>query len=108
VSHSEPLTIGAEQGAIGLILYVALVVLALIVLLGRARASVGAAAVAACFVAILVHSLGYADFTVDPTTWALLGVGVALLRQNAAEATEQPAVAGTPAPRPRDPRPAAA
>ena len=37
-SHSEPLTVGAEQGAIGLIVYVALVVLALIVLLGRSQA----------------------------------------------------------------------
>ncbi len=106
-SHSEPLTVGAEQGAIGLIVYAALVVLALIVLLGAARGSVGAAAVAACFVAIFVHSLGYADFTVDPATWALLGVGVALRRRRAA-GSEVPAAAGTPAPQPRDPRPATA
>jgi hypothetical protein len=81
-------------------------VLALVVLLSGARASVGAAAVAACFVAIFVHSLGYADFTVDPATWALLGVGVALRRRRAA-GSEVPVVGGAPAP-PRDPRPAAA
>ena len=106
-SHSEPLTVGAEQGAIGLIVYAALVVLALIVLLSGARASVGAAAVAACFVAIFVHSLGYADFTVDPATWALLGVGVALRRRRVA-GSEVPVTGGVPAPKPPDPRPAPA
>jgi O-antigen ligase len=106
-SHSEPLTVGAEQGFIGLVVYAALVVLALIVLLTGARGSPGAAAIAACFVAIFVHSLGYADFTVDPATWALLGVGVALRRRRVAGA-DVPLVGGEPAPQPRDPRPAAA
>ena len=106
-SHSEPLTVGAEQGAIGFVVYVALVVLALIVLLSGARGSPGAAAIAACFVAIVVHSLGYADFTVDPATWALLGVGVALRRKRVS-GSEVPLAGGTPAPPPRDPRPAAA
>jgi hypothetical protein len=36
------------------------------------------AAVAACMVAMLVHSLGYAGFAIDPATWALLALGVAL------------------------------
>jgi len=106
-SHSEPLTVGAEQGFIGLVVYAALVVLALIVLLSGARGSPGAAAIAACFVAIFVHSLGYADFTVDPATWALLGVGVALRRRRVA-GSEVPLVGGKPEPQPRDPRPAAA
>jgi O-antigen ligase len=107
VSHSEPLTVGAEQGAIGLVVYAALVVLSLLVLLPGARESLAATAVAACFVALVVHSLGYADFSVDPAMWALLGVGVALrLRRRVG--------AGVPAPQPagdaaaRDPRPATA
>jgi O-antigen ligase len=107
VSHSEPLTVGAEQGAIGLVVYAALVVLGLIVLLDGARESLAGTAVAACFVALFVHSLGYADFTVDPATWALLGVGVALrLRRRAGAEVPLPDRAGeAPA---RDPRPATA
>jgi O-antigen ligase len=92
VSHSEPLTVGAEQGAIGLVVYGALVVLGLAVLLGRARESLAATAVAACFVALIVHSLGYADFSVDPAMWALLGVGIALrLRRRAGAEVHAPA-----------------
>lgn len=79
VSHSEPITIAAEQGAIGLIVYAALLLTALITLLGRgARSSVARALVAGCFVVMLVNSLGYTGFTTDPATWALLAIGIAL------------------------------
>jgi putative inorganic carbon (hco3(-)) transporter len=81
VSHSEPITVAAEQGAIGLILYAVLLVVALFTMLGDgAGASLARAAAAACFVTILVDSLGYTGFTTDPATWALLGLGVALRR----------------------------
>jgi hypothetical protein len=110
VSHTEPVTVAAEQGAIGLIAYTAVVVLALVVLLSGAGGSVAAAAVASCFVAMVVHSIGYADFATDPATWALLGLGLAL-RQGRPETIAAGTAGGAdrrgvPRP-PHDPRPAA-
>ncbi len=80
ISHSEPVTVAAEQGVIGLAVYVAFLLTALIALFDRVRGSLARVTVAACFVAVLVHSLGYAGFAIDPVTWALLGLGVALRR----------------------------
>jgi putative inorganic carbon (hco3(-)) transporter len=106
ISHSEPITVAAEQGAIGLVVYVALVALALVVLLSGSG-SAGPAAAAACFVAMLVHSLSYTGFAIDPATWALLGVGVALRRTRAVRAAIPAAVGDRGALPPRDRRPAA-
>jgi O-antigen ligase len=76
-SHTIPVTIAAEQGAIGLAVYLALLVAALLRLLRGARASPTRAAIAACFAGLVVHTLLYAAFLEDPLTWALLAAGSA-------------------------------
>ena len=78
-SHSEPITVAAEQGVIGFALYAALLAAPAWVLFGAGAGLFPArAAVAACMAAMVVHSLGYAGFVIDPATWALLALGVAL------------------------------
>lgn len=86
VSHTEPITVAAEQGIVGLVVYLALVVTALLTMAGGLRtslsrlreASVARAAVLATFVALIVHTMAYAGFYEDPITWVLLAVGVSL------------------------------
>jgi O-antigen ligase len=77
-SHTIPITIGAEQGLIGEIPYLALVAVAAVVLLQGARREPARAAIAAAFLALIFHTLLYADFLEDPVSWALLGTGAAL------------------------------
>jgi O-antigen ligase len=88
VSHTEPITVAAEQGVIGLLAYAALIVCALwtmgggLFASGRAPPSATAGparpAVLATFVALLVHTMAYAGFYEDPITWVLLSIGVSL------------------------------
>jgi O-antigen ligase len=81
ISHTEPVTVASEQGLIGLLLYVALIVVALWAMLSGIRAGplpAGRAAVLAAFVALLLHTFAYAGFFEDPITWVLLAVGASL------------------------------
>jgi O-antigen ligase len=77
-SHTIPVTVAAEQGIMGLALYVALLVSAFAVLFRGAGRSPPRIALAACFAALVLHTFAYADFLEDPETWMLLGIGVAL------------------------------
>lgn len=81
-SHTTPVTVAAEQGVVGLGLYVALLVAAFGATLrglGRGFTSRVALAIGVCLAAIVVHSVFYAAFFEDPMTWALLGlVGLAV------------------------------
>jgi O-antigen ligase len=148
VSHTEPVTVAAEQGLIGLAAYLTLLIAAFTTLLrgmksgmqglrsppsaggagrdDRAAPSAGGAgggdpdraagrrprtggvlagdrtrgqevvlsasraAVLACFVALLAHTMGYAGFLEDPLTWVLLAIGgsLAVAPQFAAESAE--------------------
>jgi O-antigen ligase len=92
-SHTIPITVAAEQGAIGLVAYLALLVVALARLLRDAAGSPARAAIAAAFVALVVHTLIYAAFLEDPLTWALLGVGTALAAQTVPELRRRRAAA---------------
>jgi putative inorganic carbon (HCO3(-)) transporter len=89
VSHTEPITVAAEQGVVGLALYAALIVVALWAMTTGlrslmpaptppARLLVGRAAVLAAFIALLVHTMAYAGFFEDPIAWVLLAVGASL------------------------------
>ena len=79
VSHTEPITVAAEQGVLGLIPYAAILAFAGLVLLRPwPAANPARAGVVAAFGVLLVHSLGYAGFAIDPVTWGLLALGLAL------------------------------
>ena len=82
-SHTIPVTVAAEQGLVGLALYVALLAGALFTLFGGAGRSPPRMAIAACFAALVLHTWTYADFLEDPFTWTLLAIGVALAREQA-------------------------
>jgi O-antigen ligase len=110
-SHTIPLTVAAEQGAIGLVAYLFLVWAALAVLLAGLRrtlargspwpgwAAVTRVAVAAAYCGLLLHTLVYAAYLEDPLAWALLAVAASLRaapREPAADAAvEAPALGVT-------------
>jgi O-antigen ligase len=88
-SHTIPITVAAEQGVVGLAVYVALLVLAFRRLLAGARAAPARAAVAAGFAALVLHTWLYAAFLEDPAAWALLALGSVLAVPPAPRALEE-------------------
>jgi putative inorganic carbon (hco3(-)) transporter len=77
-SHNIPVTVAAEQGIIGELLYIALLATAFVTLFRGARGDPYRVAIAATFAALVLHTMLYADFLEDPVTWTLLAIGGAL------------------------------
>jgi O-antigen ligase len=92
-SHTLPVTVAAEQGIVGLVVYVWVLVAAFATLFGDGAAArappdvdggsrspylPARAALAAMFCALVVHTMGYAAFLEDPFTWVVLAVGLAI------------------------------
>jgi putative inorganic carbon (HCO3(-)) transporter len=76
-SHNTPVTVAAEGGAPGLLLFLWLVAALLLAAWRRIRhGTYGRTALTAglALLAIFVHSLAYNDFFEDPTTWGLIGL----------------------------------
>jgi putative inorganic carbon (HCO3(-)) transporter len=74
-SHTTPLTVAAELGIVGLLVYLALLAGAtrLLFLLTRVNRALGLGA-AAVFLTLLVHSLFYAGFFEDPIVWGVIAL----------------------------------
>jgi O-antigen ligase len=101
-SHNTPVTVAAEQGAIGLVIYFWLVGALLLAAYRRINHPVyGRLALAAGLglLAIFVHSLAYNDFFEDPTTWGLIGL-IALAAPPRVRAPRAPRPVETPEPVP--------
>ena len=80
VSHTTPLTVAAELGTIGLLVY-----LAFLAALGRAILDVWrrhrplGIALSGCLTALVVQSLFYGGFFEDPFVWGIAGVAAAAM-----------------------------
>jgi hypothetical protein len=76
-SHATPVTVAAEEGAPGLLVYLWLIGALLLAAYRRIdHATYGTVALAAglALLAVIVHSFAYSDFFEDPTTWGLVGL----------------------------------
>lgn len=104
ISHTAPVTILAELGAIGFGLFLALCIATVAAMWRSARAArpegwVQWTALTG-LIAIFVHALLYSALFEDPFVWVLLGVGLAAGRAVALSATETGGTAPMPVPAP--------
>ena len=96
-SHTTPLTVAAELGAVGVLAYLALLAgAARLLLLTRRRYGAVGAGLGAAFLVLFLHSLFYSGFFEDPITWGVLGVAAVSLAAPALVLEEEtaPAAAG--------------
>ena len=74
-SHTTPLTVLAELGGVGFLLYVLFLAGAVRLLWDAfCRERVFGLGLAACFLVLFLHSLFYSGFFEDPIMWGVLGV----------------------------------
>ncbi len=95
-SHNTPVTVAAETGLVGLVLFAwLLVALSLQVFRATDRTFAGRTALVAGFglAAIFCHSLFYNDLFEDPTTWGLLALVALAARRAPPPAEPVPAAA---------------
>ena len=87
VSHTTPLTVFAEVGVVGLLLYAWLLVggTRLILRLRRRDEALGLA-LGTAFLGLFVHALFYSGFLEDPLTWLVVGIAAAYCAQPARQA----------------------
>jgi O-antigen ligase len=95
-SHTTPLTVLAELGVVGFLLYVAFLAGAVRLLWEAFRRDrlVGLG-LGACFLVLLLHSLFYSGFFEDPVLWGVLGVCAMLVARAPGSADSQPVVSDT-------------
>lgn len=80
VSHTTPLTVAAELGVLGFLVYLALLAgAALLVDRVRRRHMTLGLILGAVLLALVVHSLAYSGFFEDPITWVALAIGSSFL-----------------------------
>ncbi len=80
VSHTTPLTVAAELGAIGLGLYLALLACTVrAAFLAMRRSAPLGLVLLGTFTALVVHSLSYSGFFEDPFAWGIVGLAAAAL-----------------------------
>ena len=99
VSHATPVTVAAELGLIGLLLYIALLVAAalLIEAVRRQDAALGLT-LAATLIALFVHSLFYSGFFEDPITWLAVAIAAGYLISRDQPTEEVATIAPSPEP----------
>ena len=87
-SHTTPLTVAAELGAIGVIAYLGLLAAAGRLLYDVTRRKRFGVGLAAAFLVLFLHSLFYSGFFEDPMMWGTLGLAAAALAVPAVAPTE--------------------
>ena len=79
-SHTTPLTVLAELGAVGFLLYLAFLAGAVRLLWEAFRRDrVFGLGLGVCFLVLFLHSLFYSGFFEDPVMWGVLGVATMLV-----------------------------